>query len=296
MKLLSIITPTHNRAPLLKRCFASLLAQTSRQFEWIIVDDGSTDDTEAAAASFLLQAPEMRIHYLRKENGGKHTAMNAAHPLIHGDYVLILDDDDCLIPSAVEEILQAWARYDQPRIGVVVFLEGYSETDPFAEGKREGVPFDMFHEHTITRHNRDCCDIYRTEAFLRFPYPVFAGETFLSESILWNKMAPEYQIVYVNKVIYLADYLEDGLTRSGRAMRIRMPRGGMYAANEFLDRRYPLKLRLKNALLYNCYGYFAGVPFREVRDKALSPVTVVLTRPLGWLLYRHWKRQYGKQS
>ena len=293
MKLLSIITPTHNRSTLLKRCFASLLAQTSRQFEWIIVDDGSTDDTEAAAASFLLQAPEMRIHYLRKENGGKHTAMNAAHPLIHGNYVLILDDDDRLIPSAVEEILEAWARYDQPQIGVVVFLEGYSETDPFAEGEREGVPFDMFHEHTVTRHNRDCCDIYRAEAFKKYPFPVFPGETFLSESILWNRMAAEYQIVYINKVIYLAEYLEDGLTKAGRPMRIKMPLGGMYAANLYLDRHYPMKLRWKNGLLYNCYGFFAKTPFRKLRSEAISKPLTYLTRPGGWLLYQYWKKRYG---
>lgn len=86
MKLLSVITPTFNRSLLLKRCFASLAAQTDRRFEWIIVDDGSTDETETVTAAFRLQAPEMNISYLRKDHGGKHTALNAAHPLIHGDW------------------------------------------------------------------------------------------------------------------------------------------------------------------------------------------------------------------
>lgn len=178
----------------------------------------------------------------------------------------------------------------------MIFLEGRSEAEPFALGVKEYVPFDMYREHTITHRSRDCCDVYRAEAFLRYPFPVFPGETFLSESILWNKMAPDYQIVYINRVIYLADYLEGGLTRAGRALRIRVPRGGMYAANEFLDRRYPAKLRLKNGLLYNCYSYFAGVPLREAWRDALSKAVLLLTRPGGLLLYRYWKKRYGKQE
>ena len=283
MSLLSIVTPTYNRAALLQRCFSSVLSQTDRRFEWIIVDDGSTDSTPEAVKEIRKQAPELEILYLRKEHGGKHTAMNAAHPLIHGDYVLVLDDDDRLVPTAVEEIHCAWAQHDAPDIGIVIFLEGYSEQEPFALGKKEHVPYDMYREHTRKIHSRDCCDIYRAKAFLAYPFPVFPGECFLSETVLWNQMAPKYKIVYINRVIYLAEYLEGGLTNAGRRMRIRVPRGGMYAANQLMDRRYPMKLRLKNGLLCNCYGFFAKTPLRE------------LSRQSGWMLYRFWEKRYGKE-
>ena len=82
--MLSIVTPTFNRAKLLKNCFLSLQRQTNQDFEWIVVDDGSVDDTKAVVASFQEQAPEMRITYIYKENGGKHTALNASHPYLHG--------------------------------------------------------------------------------------------------------------------------------------------------------------------------------------------------------------------
>ena len=293
MKLLSIVTSTYNRSALLRRCFDSLCVQTDNRFEWIIVDDGSTDETAQTAAAFQRERPDMPIRYVYKENGGKHTALNAAHRLISGDMVLILDSDDRLVPTAVEEIFRGWEQHNDSSIGAVIFLKGYAADDPFALGLQEHVPFNMYREHTNNIHSRDFCDVFRAEAFKRFPFPVFEGEKFLSESVLWNQMAQEYRIVYINKVLYLAQYLEDGLTKSGRAMRIRVPRGGMLAADQYMDRRCSVKLRFKNGLLYNCYSFFAGEPANEVLHTSRAPALAVLTRPGGWILYRYWKRKYG---
>ena len=296
MKLLSIVTPTYNRSAYLPRCFESLLAQTDPRFEWIVVDDGSTDGTRETVRAFREQRPDMPIRYIYKENGGKHTALNAAIPCISGDYVLVLDSDDRLVPTAVEEILRGWERYEDAHVGIVIFLKGYSADKPFARGLRENVPLDMFRVHTETFQSRDFCDVFRAEAFKRFPFPEFPGEAFLSESVLWNQMAPGYRIVYINRVLYLAQYLEDGLTKAGRAMRIRMPRGGMYAAEQYMDRRCPVKLRIKNGLLYNCYGYFARIPAAEALRGSRAPLLTVLTRPGGWMLYRYWKMKYGTKK
>ena len=101
MSLLSIVTPVYNRAKLLERCFQSLLRQSCGDFEWIVVDDGSSDDPGAVLDRLTRQA-SFPTQFVRKENGGKHTALNAAHPYIHGSYVLILDSDDMLTEDAVE--------------------------------------------------------------------------------------------------------------------------------------------------------------------------------------------------
>ena len=293
MKLLSVITPTYNRSTLLRRCFDSLCAQTDGRFEWIIVDDGSTDDTRQTAAAFQQEKPDMPIRYVFKENGGKHTALNAARPFIRGNIVIILDSDDWLVSTAVEVIFRGWEQHDSEEIGAVIFLKGYAVDDPFALGRQEHIPLDMYREYTKTIHSRDFCDVFRAEAFRKYPFPEIAGEKFLSESVLWNQMAPEYKVVYINQVVYLAQYLEDGLTRSGRAMRIRVPRGGMLAADQYMDRRCPLKLRLKNGLLYNCYSFFAGEPAKEVLRASRAPALAAVMRPGGWFLYRYWKRKYG---
>ena len=296
MKLLSIVTPAYNRSRCLVQCMESLRRQSDRRFEWIIVDDGSTDDTQRIAASFQSQLPDIAVRCIRKENGGKHTAMNAAIPHINGDYVLILDSDDRLTEDAVAEVHRGWERHDREDVGVVVFLKGYDVRDPLAVGIIEDEPVDMYREYRKSIHNRDCCDVFRTEAFKACPFPVFPDEKYLSLGVLWHQMAADYRVVYINKVICLAEYLEDGLTKAGRAMRIRNPAGGMYAANLYTDRRYPAKLRLKNGLLYNCYGFFANAEFKTVREQAISRAVMYLTRPGGYLLYRYWEKKHARSA
>ena len=104
MPTLSIVTPTYNRGELLKRCFVSLLKQSDQDFEWIIVDDGSTDNTEEVVNGFTADFP---VKYVKKENGGKHTALNKSHAYIQGKYVVILDSDDYLYPNTIELLVDA---------------------------------------------------------------------------------------------------------------------------------------------------------------------------------------------
>ena len=293
-KLLSIVTPTYNRADYLPQCYQSLKDQTDQHFEWIIVDDGSTDNTAKVVASFQAETPEMQIQYVKKANGGKHTALNASHPFIHGDYVLVLDSDDTLLPMAVEEIYRGWAQHDQEDVGIVIFLKGNSADEPHSYAKEEHVPVDMFHKHTVRLVISDCCDVYRAEPFKKYPYPVFDGERFLSETILWNKMAFDYKIVYINKVIYILKFLEDGLTKSGRSMRIRMPEGGKYASNLQMDSHYPLKLRIKNGLLYTSFGFFGKKSPAEMIKTCCSPMLATLCMPFGFLLYLYWGHKYNR--
>ena len=292
--LLSIITPTYNRADLLINCFHSLQRQTSRSFEWIIVDDGSSDKTKEVVASVREQSPEMPITYVYKENGGKHTALNASHPYLHGGYVLILDSDDTLVDTAVNDVYEAWLPYmDRPEIGVVVLLKGKTPDSPIAYVKEENVPVDLLKCKRICSSGSDCCEVLRTELFRRYPLPVFPGEKFISEGVLWKQVNQEHQYVYVNKVIYLCDYLADGLTRSGRAMRVKSPLGGMLNSSLNMDPRNSLKTRLKNGLLYNCYGHFAGMRAKEILDwdKSNRGLKALCLLP-GYFQYRIWKRKY----
>lgn len=292
--LLSIVTPTYNRGRLLKNCFASLKAQTDLRFEWIIVDDGSTDDTSEVVAAFPSEAPEMSIYYLRKENGGKHTALNASHPYIHGKYVLVLDSDDVLTPDAVELALDGWAKYDHDNsIAIVTFLRGYSKDDPLCYAKDAHVPVDIMSYPRVRIHSSDACEIVRAEVLREYPFPVFPGERFLSEGSLWWRLSFSYQCVYINQVIYLCDYLEGGLTKSGKPLRINNPLGGMDNANLKLAKKNPFMIRIKNGLLYTAYGFFANISPRQMAKGCSHKALMWLCLPAGWLLYRYWKKKYG---
>lgn len=291
MALLSIITPTYNRAHTLSKCYESLRRQTCMDFEWIVVDDGSTDDTRVVVYGFSEDLfPIAKLH---KENGGKHTALNYSHPYIHGDYVLILDSDDYLTDTAVEEVLSAWNRYRQEEIvGILSFLKGASKNEPVCTVEDFETPVDVLRYRRISRSGNDCCEVVRKELFKEYPFPVFEGEKFISECALWNRVGLQHKCVYIDSVIYICEYLEDGLTRSGKSMRIKNPRGGMFTSNLRMDRKNYIDQRIKYALLYTCYGFFAHDGFKRQIKGTDHPFLAALCFPFGALIYLIWKRKY----
>lgn len=293
--ILSIVTPSYNRRELLQRCFESLQRQTDKRFEWIVVDDGSTDDTESAVISCQAEARGFPVYYLKKKNGGKHTALNASHSLLHGKYVLMLDSDDTLTEDAVSLVLEAWAFWDtHPEVGIVTFLKGSDLEHPHCYAADENCPVDIISYPRICPVSQDACEVIRTELFRKFPFPVFPGEHFLSEGVLWNRVGLTHKCVYINRVIYLCEYLEGGLTRSGRAMRIRNPRGGMCSAHLNMSKRNRLKSRIKNAILFTCYGCFAGMKPSQMAAACDHKSLMWLCLPFGFFLFLYWKHRYER--
>ncbi len=293
---LSIVTPSYNRSTLLHQCFESLKKQTCFDFEWIIVDDGSTDNTSETVRNLSDGFDLFKIQYVYKKNGGKHTAMNASHPYINGDYVLILDSDDYLTPEAVQTVLDSWKTYSEDAsIGTLIFLRGDPEGNPRAYGAREGVPDDYRNLKRISVTSSDCCEVFRKSLFTAYPYSVFEGERFISESELWNRAAADgYKCVYVNKVIYIGEYLNDGLTNAGRKMRIRNPLGGMTTSALFIDSHYSWKMRIKKTLLYVMYGYFAKLSIGKIMtfSKGHYVLKALCLLP-AYMLYLSWKKKYS---
>ena len=290
MPTLSIITPTFNRAAYLEHCYRSLESQTNSDFEWILVDDGSTDETPEIVKTFRPERFPIRL--VRKENGGKHTALNAAHPYIQGKYVLILDSDDYLTESAVQTVLDAWKQYEQNQeVGIVTFLKGIDAAHPVCEAAEYGVPVDIMRYHRIRHIRTDCCEVIRAELFKKYPFPEYEGERFLAESALWDQVSFTHKCVYQPDVIYICEYLEGGLTKSGRAMRLRNPRGGMFTSNLRMDRKNYLKDRIKNGLLYTCYGKCAGVSLKDIIRNSRAPALAMICMPLGVILLRQWKNE-----
>ena len=291
--MLTVITPTYNRAACLETCWESLRGQTCRDFQWLVVDDGSTDDTPAVMEAVRQQNPGYCIDYIRKENGGKHTALNAAHPHIKGEYVVVLDSDDRFVSSAVEQILAGWHDYgNNPEVGQLIFLKGYSEEKPICYVKNEKTVVDTLAEPRIGITGRDCCDSFRTELFIKHPFPEFPGERFLGEGSSLFFIELESKGVYINRVIYLCDYREDGLTKAGRKMRLQNPLGGRFNSMTYMHSRLPVKTRIKKAILYVCYSRFAGFSTGAmVRENPYKWLTVLALLP-GTLLYIYWKKRY----
>lgn len=292
--ILTIITPTYNRKDLLKKCYQSLLYQTCFDFEWIIVDDGSTDGTKEEFSALSGEELSFPVFYVWKENGGKHTALNASHPYIHGEYILLLDSDDVLTENAVELVLNGWKDYENnTEIGMVIFLKQLTDGSIVAKGAQEQVPLDVLNNKRICNVTNDCCEIIRAELFLKYPFPVFEGEKFLAETALWYRVGLNAKCIYINRPIYICDYLPDGLTKGGKELRIRNCQGGMYTSYLRMNRRCAFRERVKAGMLYICYAHFANLHFAEMVKKAKDyQLWTRLCFVPGTALYFYWKKKY----
>lgn len=290
---LTILTPIYNRANLLPQVFACLQKQTDMDFEWIIIDDGSIDNSLQVAQSF--QTDLFCIQVLSKPNGGKHTALNFTHPYIHGKYVLILDSDDSLTENAVDTVKREWQKYQHnTKIGMLIFLRGNNKAIPFCTVSQYNRPVDFMTCKRTHILGRDCCEVIRTDLFKQFSFPEFPGEKFVSESALWNRISQDYQCVYINQIVYICAYLSDGLTQAGRALRIKNPKGGMYVANTELTPKNSLKKRLKYGMLYSCYGKFSGYTFKQLAKTCSNKTIFYTTYLVGLILHGYWKQKWQK--
>lgn len=291
--LLTILTPTYNRGNLLKQCYESLENQSLKDFEWVVIDDGSQDDTREIIAK-ISQNSSFPIRYFYKVNGGKHTALNLGFHKAKGTLTMILDSDDRLTEDAVETIELSWNKYkDVENLSSIAFLRCYSD---------KKIIGDLFPEDEFKSNHIECrinlgikgdkSEVYITKILQRYKFPVFEGEKFLSEGLVWTKMGREYVCIYINKAIYITEYLDAGLTKSGRLLRIKCPLGGMESCKEGLHTDINIKQRIKHMLLYQCYGFFAKKKLSEMINNCGYRILFTLCIPGGYLLYKYWKYRY----
>lgn len=215
--ILTLLTPAYNRETRLPALYRSLQVQTDPCFEWIIVDDGSSDGTAVLLDRWKATETGFPITVLHKPNGGKHTAVNLGVKYASGDFVFIVDSDDTLTADAVEKV-RMWCAEIRDRKD----LAGVASCCGFADGTRLGhFPEDQewVEASNIDRlklhMESDKAEIYRTEIMKKFPFPVFPGEKFLGESVIWDEIAIRgYKLRWYRDIVYISEYLPDGLTRN----------------------------------------------------------------------------------
>lgn len=290
MKSITILTPTYNRAAYLPRLFESLKAQTNRDFLWLVVDDGSEDDTENLIASYGQQGVELR--YIRQENGGKHTALNRGIAEIQSELTFIVDSDDYLPENAVETVLAYHEKYRG-----TPGLCGYSFLRCHSDGRVNTAYFpsdELIGSYAQIRINGDIggdkAEVFYTEILKKYPFPVFPGEKFMPEDAVWMQMSGPYQMVHMNKNIYYCDYLEGGLTNTGRRMKVHSPRGMILRSKVYLDDpAIRMKVKVKMMLLYQVYGRFAGLSARELRRDTGEKALWYLCKAPAFIIWLVWR-------
>lgn len=282
---ITILTPTYNRASLLPRLFDSLLRQTNKDFEWIVVDDGSTDDTRKVVANLKEKCGgAFPMGYVYKANGGKHMAINIGAERARGELLFIADSDDLLTDDALETVANSWHDISDDKS--FAGIAGLDITMDTREVIGSGLPqehidcnaIDIRYRHHVTG---DMKEVFRTEVLREFPFPEFAGERFCPEQLVWFRMARRYRLRYINKPIYIADYQPDGITAGITKARMRNPSASMLTYAELTECPVPFLVKVKAAInfwrFWHCRTATSVVPRVALRWHWL--------RPLGWMMH-----------
>ncbi len=288
----TVLTPTYNRAQTLPRVFESLKRQSFQDFEWLIVDDGSTDDTHALVAQWK-ETAGFPIHYIYQENQGKHAAHNTGVKRAVGELTVILDSDDLLVDNALERLKYHWDTIPKKEKEKFAGVEGLAAYfDGCIEGSR--FPQDILDSDYIEMRNRynvtgDKKGAVLTTILQRHPFPQFHGEKHIRPSLLWKRLAHRYRFRYINEIIQLKELQPGGLSSDRFRLRVNNPRGFQLYYREEVNQnsRYDnTKRRLNNYAKYVRYSLHAGIGYRQQRRDIDAPILWLLSLPkgtLGWL-------------
>lgn len=294
MKKITILTPSYNRSNTLPRLYDSLKRQSIMEYEWLIVDDGSLDGTKGLVEQWKKEGG-IPIDYLYKVNGGKHTALNAGIARINTELTFIVDSDDFLPDNAIELILLYHEKYKG-----TAGLCGYSFLRFYPDGtvNEAYYPQDgLVDTYVNARINAgivgDKAEVFYTEVLRKFPFPVYEGERFVPEDLIWVQMSGPYKMVHINQCVYISDYLEGGLTRSGKRMKVRSPKAMTKRAEVYLNNdTVNEKTKYKMILLYIIYGHFAKYNSRELLSHLHKKGRYAAAFIPGILLYFIWNIKY----
>ena len=286
----TVFTATFNRAHTLPRVYDSLRAQTLTDFEWLVVDDGSTDGTRELVAGWAEEAA-FPIRYFHQENSGKHVAENVAVREAHGRFTATLDSDDWYAPDALESFLAAWESIPAAERDSFVGAVGLC-ADP--TGAVIGMPFpadplDTTYTDLLLRHRitGDKAGFGRTDVARDYRFPVIPGETLIIELLVYSRLARHYRIRCVNKVVKIVEYQAAGLsaTTPRRNEFVRNPRTATLFFREQLDvPNLPPRAVARAHANHTRYALHAGLGRQSLRDSP-SKMLWVLTLPLAAAAY-----------
>ena len=246
--MITVFTPSYNRKDTLKMLYESLLKQGDVEFEWLIVDDGSTDNTKEYV-NFLVAENKININYIYKGNGGKQSAYNLGLSKAQGDIFLCVDSDDILADDALEIIEEDFSKLKGDDIAGIMYVQGYiSDKDKiigtkFPSDDLKDTYYNIYHKLYVSG---DKLIVFKTDIAKRYVFPLIKGEKFIPEALIYNRISLKYKFICKNKIMAYKDYLGDGYSANYFNLVKRNPKGNAL---------YYLELYNLEPTFYNVYGY-----------------------------------------
>ncbi len=277
MKKLTVFTPVYNRADMLPRLYDSLLKQSEKDFVWLAIDDGSTDESFEVLKSFEAEGRiEMKI--LRQENGGKMRAHNRAVEMADTELFVCLDSDDRFTFNAVSDILGRWTRVSEnSALAGIVANKGTDETHQLYGEKLPDVTEDTLSGLYRKGFKGETTLIYRTEILKKYPFPEIEGEKYVPEDVVYDEIDRSYTLSVLDRILTVCTLRDDGLTDRAAELRKKNPGGWyIYYVNRSKYTDFSV-LRLKYISHYLRFRPLVG---KELKERySLSPALSVLGIP-----------------
>ena len=258
MKTLTVYTPTFNRAYCLGQLYGSLVSQQNKDFKWLIIDDGSSDNTKSLVDSWIAEG-EVEIEYHYKPNGGMHTAHNAAYERLETEINMCIDSDDMVSADAIEKILDFWSSHRADGIGGIYAL------DEDKHGKIIGQPFpdDLksfqgWGCKVIIDDNGKVIPVSGDKKFISVtkilksypPIPVFEGEKYYSLYYKQHFIERDFRILILNEPVCVVEYMPDGSSVQMYRQYVRNPKGFKHLRELMMDMAPVFKIRFTQAIHY----------------------------------------------
>ena len=283
MATITVFTPAYNRAKTLPRTYSSLVKQDCKDFVWLIVDDGSTDETGELVKKWKQADNGFEIRYIYKENGGMHTAHNTAYENIDTELNVCIDSDDCLAEGAIKKIVLTWQKIKHRGYAGIIGL------DADMEGHIIGKDFpDGLKETTLTGYYAaggfgDKKLVYRTDVIKNYPpYPVFQGEKYVALAYKYRLIDQDYRLGVLNDVLCNVEYQDDGSSATMWKQYVKNPKG--FAFWRKICMKYPMS---KKRLWIDCIHYVSESIIsgnKQFIQESPKRIMTVIAIPFGIIL------------
>ena len=281
MEMITVFTPAFNRAHTLPRTYESLCKQNNKDFVWLIVDDGSSDETAQLVEKWKKEQTEFKIEYIYKTNGGMHTAHNVAYENIHTELNVCIDSDDCLAEGAIDTILKKWSQVKDKDYAGLIGLDTDMNGNIIGKGFSDGLQETTLCDYYANGGSGDKKLVYRTDIINQYPpYPVFEGEKYVALAYKYRLIDQNYKLAVLPEVLCNVDYQDDGSSGTMWKQYLKYPNG--FAFWRKICMQYP---ESKKRMIVDCIHYVSSSIIAKNKNyikESPKKLLTVLCTPLGW--------------
>lgn len=283
MAFLTVFTPTYNRAHTLGRTYESLCKQKCKEFIWLIVDDGSTDQTKELVRKWQKQDNGFEIQYIYKENGGMHTAHNTAYANIRTELNVCIDSDDKMASDAVEKIKVIWEQIRDKNYAGIIALDSDFNGNIIGRSFSDDMRETTLGGYYAAGGQGDKKLIYRTDVINSVPeYPVFSGEKYVGLVYKYTLIDQKYKLYVLNDAVCEVEYQPNGSSGTMWRQYLQNPRGFAFLRKTAMT--YPIsKKRLVRDCIHYCSSSLISGNRNYIKESPRKLLTVLCT-PVGWIL------------